>query len=65
MLKGLKHIIEEAFRLGLTEALGGKARRQRTGKAARGSEAKRKGRRWIASPEERAARATLQRISFN
>jgi len=65
MLKELKRIIDEAFRQGLTEALGGRV--------VRGSDDDRAGRKpkrtkrmpLSASPEERATRATIHRISYN
>jgi hypothetical protein len=62
MLKELKRIIDEAFRQGLTEALGGRADRSASTKRV----SKRKKRNLLSiSPEERATRATIHRISYN
>ena len=65
MLKELKRIIDEAFRQGLTEALGGYVKRGDRDDSSKRTSKRAKRRRLIASPEERATRATIHRISYN
>jgi hypothetical protein len=65
MLKALKRIIDEAVRQGLTEALGGRVKRADRDDSARRSSKRAKRLRMVASPEERAIRATIHRISYN
>jgi hypothetical protein len=65
MLKELKLIIEEAFRLGLTEALGGRPAGRSSDRSSRRSNKKRERTGAMPSPEEQAARATMHRISYS
>ena len=65
MLKELKRIIDEAFRQGLAEALGGHVKPADRDESRKRSSKRKKRVRLIASPEERAARATMHRISYN
>lgn len=65
MLKELKRIIDEAFRQGLTEALGGRVKRDDREDPAQRRQKRAKRVRLISSPEERATRATMHRISYN
>jgi hypothetical protein len=62
MLRELKRIIDDAFRKGLSEALGG---RHRADHDTSDAERTGKGFRAMPTPEEQAARAAMRRISFN
>lgn len=65
MLRELRRIIEEAFRKGLYEGLGGRGEEaDRRGSDHRSTKRKKRIQA-IATPEEQAARASLRRISFN
>jgi hypothetical protein len=65
MLKALRRIIDEAVRQGLTEALGGSVTREDRDGSTKRSSKRTKRIRMMASPEERATRATIHRISYN